>query len=119
MRRHNLYRADDSYFSYAHAFLSNALPLRSLGEALFLGKLGSQFVLVSKRSFERISFAKAIAIDKEEYYAKYVSRDLRARSAYQKEIKKRPAYQNDIFVMDILRQRMRNDDPRIQRIVLK
>lgn len=113
------YRADDSYFSYAHAFLSNALPLRSLGEALFLGKLGSQFALVSKRSFERISFAKAVAINKEEYYAKYISRDLRARSTYQKKIKKRPTYQNDIFVMDILRQRMKNDDPRIQRIVLK
>ncbi len=113
------YRADDSYFSYAHAFVSNALPLKSLSEALFLGKLGSQFVLVSKRSFERISFAKATAIDKEEYYAKYISRDLQARSTYQKEIKRRPAYQNDIFVMDILRQGMKNDDPRIQRIVLK
>ncbi len=113
------YRADDSYFSYAHAFVSNALPLKSLSEALFLGKLGSQFVLVSKRSFERISFAKATAIDKEEYYAKYISRDLQARSTYQKEIKRRSAYQNDIFVMDILRQGMKNDDPRIQRIVLK
>ncbi len=113
------YRADDSYFSYAHAFVSNALPLKSLSEALFLGKLGSQFVLVSKRSFEQISFAKATAIDKEEYYAKYISRDLQARSTYQKEIKRRSAYQNDIFVMDILRQGMKNDDPRIQRIVLK
>ena len=113
------YRADDSYFSYAHAFVGNALPLRSLSEALFLGKLGSQFVLVSKRSFERIRFVGATASSKEEYYAKYISRDLQARSTYQKEIKKRPNYKDDIFVMDILRQGMKNNDPRIQRIVLK
>ncbi len=113
------YRADDSYFSYAHAFVSNALPLRSLSEALFLGKLGSQFVLVSKRSFERIHFVGSTVSSKEEYYAKFISRDHRARSTYQKEIKKRPNYRDDIFVMDILRQGMKNDDPRIQRIVLK
>lgn len=33
------YRADDSYFSFAESFVQNGLPLRSLNEALHLGRL--------------------------------------------------------------------------------
>ena len=42
-------------------------------------------------------------------------RDTRARDTYRKEIKKSKSYRNDIFVLDILREEMSNDDPRIQR----
>ena len=37
------YRADDSYFSFAESFVQNGLPLRSLNEALHLGRLGTQY----------------------------------------------------------------------------
>ncbi len=36
------YRADDSYFSFASAFLNNTISLEQLGRAMTLGKLGEQ-----------------------------------------------------------------------------
>ncbi len=113
------YHADDSYFSYAQSFVSNALPLRSLSKALKLGQLGVQTVLVSARAFQQIEFISAEPVNKEIYYPKFLSRDIDARMTYQKEIKKSRSYRDDIFVMDILREEMKNDDPRIQRIILK
>lgn len=111
------YRADDSYFSYAQSFVGNALPLRSLNKALRLGKLGSQTVLISERAFEHIEFTGAEAVDREIYYPRFLTRDTTARNTYQQEIKKSRTYRDDIFVMDILREEIKNDDPRIQRII--
>ena len=113
------YRADDSYFSYAQSFVSNALPLRSLNQALKLGKLGRQTVLISESAFKQIKFVIAEPVSKEDYYPKFIARDSGTRTAYQKEIKKSRSYKNDIFVMDILREEMKNDDPRIQRIIFE
>jgi len=39
------YRANDSYFSFANAFLNNTLSLSQLENAMFLGKLEKQTVL--------------------------------------------------------------------------
>ena len=111
------YRADDSYFQYAESFVSNALPLRSLNIALRLGKLGEQTVVVSQKGFERLKFLEAYPVDRSVYYPKFVDRDSTARDTYQKEIKRSKSYRDDIFVMDILREEMANDDPRIQRIL--
>lgn len=113
------YRADDSYFSYAQSFVGNTLPLRSLNRALKLGKLGAQTVLISERAFTQIEFVDAAPVNKEIYYPKFLSRDTTARTTYQKEIKKSRSYRDDIFVMDILREEIKNDDPRIQRIILE
>lgn len=113
------YRADDSYFSYAQSFVGNALPLRSLSKALQLGKLGEQTVLVSEKAFEQIKFVGAEPASKEIYYPKFITRDTSARQSYQKEIRKSKSYRNDIFVMDILREEISNNDPRIQRIILE
>lgn len=113
------YRADDSYFSYAQAFIGNALPLKSLSQALKLGKLGKQTALISKCAFDRLEFVNAVAVNKEIYYPKFLSRDASARAAYQKKTKGSLAYRDDIFVMDILREGIQNDDPRIQRIILE
>ena len=38
------YRADDSYFSFASAFLNNTISLQQLEKAMLLGKLGEQIV---------------------------------------------------------------------------
>lgn len=110
------YRADDSYFSYAQSFVSNTLPLRRLDKALRLGSLGIQTVLISKRAFKQIKFIRATSVDKETYYSKFLVRDTEARDTYRREIKKGRSYKDDIFVVDIIRQELKNDDPRIQRI---
>ena len=113
------YRADDSYFQYAESFVSNTLPLRSLNKALRLGKLGEQTVVISQKGFDRLKFVNAYSADKSEYYPKFLGRDTEARETYRKEIRKSKSYRDDIFVLDILREEMQNDDPRIQRILFE
>ena len=112
------YRADDSYFQYAEAFVSGGLSLRSLNQALRLGKLGEQTAVISRKGFERLKFTDAHPVYKSIYYPKFLDRDTKAREAYRKEIRVSKSYRDDIFVLDILREEMRNDDPRIQRIIL-
>ena len=113
------YRADDSYFQYAESFVSNALPLRSLNKALRLGKLGEQTVVISEKGFNRLQFTDAYSVDKRIYYSKYIDRDTKARANYRKDLKSSKSYRDDLFVMDILREEMSNDDPRIQRILFE
>ena len=113
------YRANDSYFQYAESFVENTLPLRSLNRALMLGKLGLQTVLVSEKAFQQIMFIDAEPVDRTIYYPKFLERDAKARNTYSAEIAKSRSYRDDVFVLDILREEMRNDDPRIQRILFE
>ncbi len=108
------YRADDSYFAFAEAFVSNALSLRSLGRAMHLGKLGEQVVLVSEKAFSRLQFLEAVPIEKDLYTAKFLARDKDARQQYKEEVASAAVLKEDLFVLDIIRQEMRNDDPRLQ-----
>lgn len=50
------YRADDSYFSYSKAFVANELSFELLTEAMRIGKLGLQYVAISKKAFSRLEF---------------------------------------------------------------
>lgn len=111
------YRADDSYFSFAESFVQNGLPLRSLNQALRLGKLGEQTVLISERAFKNLQFESAEVADKTIYYPKFIKRDTSAREIYRRVIRTGRSYKDDIFVLDILREEMKNDDSRIQRIL--
>lgn len=113
------YRANDSYFQYAESFVENTLPLRSLNKALTLGKLGLQTVLVSEKAFDQIKFIEAEPVDRTIYYPKFFERDAKARQTYTAEIAKSRSYRDDIFVLDILREEMTNDDPRIHRILFE
>ena len=111
------YRADDSYFSFATAFLNNTISLSQLEYAMLLGKLGEQITLKSPLAFERIKFEDAIAADKEIYYPKKKARDDAAREDFRKE-RARGAIENEIYILDIIRERWKNDDNRLQRVVL-
>ena len=64
--------------------------------------------------FEEVEFA-----DKTIYYPKFISGDSGARETDRNEIRKGCSYKDDIFVLDILREEMKNDDSRIQRILSK
>ena len=48
------YRADDSYFSFASAFLNNTISLQQLEKAMLLGKLGEQIVAISGKALSLI-----------------------------------------------------------------
>lgn len=50
------YRADDSYFSFANAFLNNALSLLRLERTMALGNLGEQVVVRTEKAFSRLHF---------------------------------------------------------------
>lgn len=106
------YRADDSYFSFARAFISNEISLNQLSYAMRLGKLGEQIVLKSPDAFDEIKFVSCEGVDNTEYYAKRKTRDEEARAAFRAELEKDDL--NGIYMRDILREEMTPDDPRLQ-----
>ena len=85
---------------------------------MHLGDMGLQTVLISPQAFEQIHFRQAIYADKEVYYPQFVQRDTGARETYRKEIRNSRSYLDELFALDILREEMRGDDPRIQRNLL-
>ena len=108
------YRANDSYFSFAGAFLNNTLSLAQLENAMYLGRLGEQTVLKSQRAFEHIRFIRSEAVDREIYYPKKYARDKEARLSYRKE-RERQKVTESVYLVDILREIWENDDVRIRR----
>lgn len=108
------YRADDSYFSFAEDFVNNVISLRDLERAMQLGTLGEQIVLLSERSFNQIEFVEKEIADYREYYYKRAERDKTAREEYASRKKNLQQLINDVFVLDIIREDMKNDDPRLQ-----
>jgi len=107
------YRADDSYFSFAKAFINNAIPLSALAKAMKLGKLGIQTCIKSETAFSRLAFKEAIAVDGDEYFIRRSTRDRKAREDYLKLLEE----SNDrdvVYIMDIIRQDWRKDDERLQ-----
>ena len=53
------YRADDSYFSYSKAFVANELSFEVLTEAMRIGKLGLQYVAISRKVFDKLEFVSS------------------------------------------------------------
>jgi len=108
------YRADDSYFSFANAFLNNALSLEQLSKAMRLGKLGEQTVLVSQKAFEQLRFIRSEPADRETYYPLRSTRDREAREAFKKERSTQRTL-DAVYILDIMRGAWRNGDARIPR----
>lgn len=106
------YRADDSYFSFARAFISNEISLSQLSYAMRLGKLGEQYVLKSKKAFNQIEFKSAQLADNAIYYAKRKMRDDEARNAFFAELEKEDL--GGIYMRDIIREEMTGDDARLR-----
>ena len=101
------YRANDSYFSYAGDFVNGTLSLSDLSEAMRLGKLGEQIVLKSKKAFEALTFVEAIKAPRQEYFAKYKTRDEEARAKY-RQIASKPLAEDETYIIDIIRNNWRN-----------
>lgn len=106
------YRADDSYFSFARAFISNEISLSQLNYAMRLGKLGEQYVLKTEKAFNQIKFKSAELADNTIYYARRKMRDDEARNAFFKELEKEDI--NGIYMRDIIREGMTKDDIRLR-----
>lgn len=109
------YRADDSYFSFARDFLKNSITVAQLSRAMELGKLGIQVVLHSQKAFNQLKYIESSIADNETYYTKRCARDLEAREEYRNTTRISNVTPDDLFIMDIIRQEVKNNDSRIQR----
>lgn len=106
------YRADDSYFDFAEAFLNNAITVEQLSRAMRLGKLGEQIVLKSPFAFSKIRYEGFETAEKNRYYALRKARDDDANQTYL-DIQEEEV--DGLYMQDILRGGITNDDPRIPR----
>ena len=106
------YRADDSYFSFAKAFLKGSISLRQLSVAMRLGKLGEQVCIKSRRAFDELLFIGYGSVPVSEYLPKKQARDLEARKQYAG-LSSEASFAEDIYWIDIIRQNWTNNDPRL------
>lgn len=106
------YRADDSYFDYAESFLNNGISVEQLARAMQLGKLGEQIVLKSKFAFSRIQFEGFDVAEKEEFYILRKARDDEANGLYLEMLEEES---DGLYIQDIIRGGITNDDSRIPR----
>ena len=106
------YRADDSYFDYAEAFLNNTITVEQLSRAMRLGKLGEQIVIKSKFAFSKIKFKGFELAKKDTYYVLRKARDDDAGLNYSSILEEET---DGLYIQDIMRGGITNDDPRIPR----
>lgn len=106
------YRADDSYFAFAQDFVSGAISLRKLDEAMHLGKLGEQIVLKSKKAFRALRFEGSEPVEASVYYPLKTERDRAAQRAYRASRSAANGI-NELYMLDIMREGIRHGDPRL------
>ena len=106
------YRADDSYFDYAEAFLNNGITVEQLSHAMQLGKLGEQIVLKSKFAFSKIKYEGFETAEKDTYYVLRKARDDEANQMYLDILEEET---DGLYIQDIMRGGITNDDSRIPR----
>ena len=106
------HRADDSYFSFAQDFINGTISYRQLNNAMHLGKLGQQFVLKSKKAFDRIQFVGFEVAEHEKWFARQQSRDQKARRQYF-DVERFKRQRGDLYIMQIMDEEMKPNDSRL------
>lgn len=106
------YRADDSYFDYAESFLNNGISVEQLARAMRLGKLGEQIVVKSQYAFSKLHFEGFDIAEKDKYYVLRKARDDEANRLYFDMLEEES---DGLYIQDIMRGGVTNDDPRIPR----
>lgn len=106
------YRADDAYYDFADAFLNNAITVEQLASAMKLGKLGEQIVLKSRLAFERNQFVDFAVADSSKYLPARKARAMQAETDFRRISE---SDSDGLYLIDIIRGQVKNDDPRIPR----
>lgn len=106
------YRADDSYFDFAESFLNNGITVEQLARAMRLGKLGEQIVIKSKFAFSKIRYEGFEIAEKDAYYILRKARNDDANQTYLNILEKES---DGLYIQDIMRGGITNDDSRIPR----
>lgn len=107
------YRADDSYFSFAQDFINGVISYRQLCNAMYLGKLGEQIVLKSKKAFNKIKFLDYEIASSNEWFLKRNSRDKEARREHFN-IERNKRKKGDIYIINIIDEEMKSNDERLR-----
>lgn len=106
------YRADDSYFDYAETFINNGISVEQLAYAMQLGKLGEQIVIKSKYAFSRLKYEGFDVAQKDRYFVLRKARADEANRLYWGMLEEES---DGLFMQDIMRGGIQNDDSRIPR----
>lgn len=106
------YRADDSYFDYAESFINNAISVEQLAQAMKLGKLGEQIVIKSKYAFTKLKYEGFEVAEQGKYYVHRKSRNDEANRQYFEMLDKES---DGLYIQDIIRGGITNDDSCIPR----
>ena len=106
------YRADDSYFDNAEAFLNNAITVEQLSRTMQLGKLGEQIVIKSKFAFSKIKYQGFEVAEKDTYYVLRKARNDDANQTYLNILEEEA---DGLYIRDIMRGGITKDDLRIPR----
>ena len=110
------YRADDSYFDYAESFLNNGISIEQLAKAMKLGKLGEQVVIKSQFAFSKLKYEGFDVAEKDVFYVLRKARDDEANQTYLEMLEEES---DGLYIQDIMRGGIKNDDPRIPRNISK
>lgn len=108
------YRADDSYFDYAEAFINNTITVEQLAQAMQLGKLGEQIVLKSEFAFSKLTYQGYTVAEANSYFTKRQDRNTEANGLYFQMLEQET---DGLYIQDIIRGGITNEDPRIPRNV--
>ena len=111
------FRADNCNFWFAQSFLSGSISYRELNDAIRLSDTGRQFVLKSNRAFDRILFNGYSVAPGSEYFPSAMARERKAVSGFAAHhagnIGKTPGDEGDLYVRDIINERIRPYDSRL------
>lgn len=110
------YRADDSYFDYAESFLNNSITVEQLAKAMKLGKLGEQIVIKSQYAFSCLTYDGFEIAKKEEFYEYRKVRNDNANKMYLDILEDES---DGLYIRDIIRLEIKNNDTRIPRNISK
>lgn len=103
-------RADDAYYDLAQAFLNNAITVDQFSKAMKLGGPAEQLVLKSKSAFDSIRFIDFSTADHQRHYTSRKARSENAERNYRRICEESS---DGLYMADIIREGVQNDDPRI------
>ena len=92
--------------------MNNAITVEQLSRAMQLGKLGEQIVIKSKFAFTKIRFEGFEAAEKDLYYVLRKARDDEANQSYLDILEEEA---DGLYIQDIIRGGVTNNDSRIPR----
>ena len=110
------YREGVSDLDYAESFLNNSISVEQLAQAMQLGKLGEQIVIKSKYAFSKLKYQGFNSAAKDVYYVLRKARDDEANQLYLKMLEEES---DGLYIQDIMRGGIKNDDSRIPRNIFK